>query len=155
MATVFLSLGSNLGCRKELLNNAIKALGEHIGTLLRCSLFYETEPWGFSSKHSFLNAVAVFDTLFDPEEVLRLTQLIEYDLGRKKKSSAGIYSDRTIDIDILFYEQQVVHTNKLIIPHPLLHERSFVLQPLAEIAPDFIHPVLKKSIKELWNYIPE
>ena len=89
------------------------------------------------------------ETSLTPEEVLRTTQIIERELGRQKKSEAGVYTDRPIDIDILLYDGQILQTDGLTIPHPLMHERDFVMKPLAEIAPDVIHPVLQRTMKEI------
>ncbi len=149
MSLVYIGLGSNLGNRKRYLKQAIKALDEKVGPLVKCSSFYETLPMGFSSPHLFLNSVAVFETKLSPENVLNKTEEIERSLGRLKKSINRQYEDRCVDIDILFYDDLVIQTEKLTIPHPRLHERPFVLEPLKEIASDLIHPVLKKKIEQL------
>jgi len=142
---VFLGLGSNLGDRRQLLLQAIRLIGERVGRVLRQSSFIETEPWGFQSDNRFLNAVILCMTDKTPREVLRLTQTIERDLGRTKKSTSPpsprppvspcppIYSDRPIDIDILLYDDLTVDEPDLKIPHPLMHERNFVMIPLEEI----------------------
>jgi 2-amino-4-hydroxy-6-hydroxymethyldihydropteridine diphosphokinase len=148
MAHCFLSLGSNIGNRSEHIADAIVRISEKIGKIVLLSDYYETEPWGFHSKSKFLNVVAEVETNQEPYDLLRTTQKIEIETGRKEKSADGVYKDRIIDIDILFYNDLVLNANDLIIPHPLLHERQFVLQPLAEIAPDFVHPLLNKKIKD-------
>ena len=131
---VYLGLGSNLGdCRKNL-ERAIRMIGDKVGRVLRQSSFIETEPWGFESKHKFMNAVILCETMKTPREVLLLTQQIERDMGRKKKSVSGGYADRPIDIDILFYDDLTIDEPDLKIPHPLMHERDFVMIPLNEIS---------------------
>ena len=131
---VYLGLGSNLGdCRKNL-ERAIRMIGDKVGRVLRQSSFIETEPWGFESEHKFMNAVILCETMKTPREVLLQTQQIERDMGRKKKSVSGGYADRPIDIDILFYDDLTIDEPDLKIPHPLMHERDFVMIPLNEIS---------------------
>lgn len=131
---VYLGLGSNLGdCRKNL-ERAIRLIDDRVGRVIRQSSFIETEPWGFESDHQFMNAVILCETEKTPREVLQLTQRIERDTGRKKKTqSSHLYSDRPIDIDVLLYDDIVVDEPDLKIPHPLMHERDFVMIPLEEI----------------------
>ena len=155
MARVCLSLGSNLGPRETYLRKALQALDKELGSLVKCSSFYETLPWGFSSDSLFLNAAACFDTLLSPEEVLAVTQQIEKSLGRKEKSRQGRYADRCIDIDILLYDDRVMQTPDMILPHPHMAERMFVLEPLAEIMPHLLHPLLKKTILQLKEELAE
>lgn len=131
---VYLGLGSNLGdCRKNL-ERAIRMIGDKVGRVLRQSSFIETEPWGFESEHKFMNAVILCETIKTPRELLLLTQQIERDMGRKKKSVSGGYADRPIDIDILLYDDLTIDEPDLKIPHPLMHERNFVMIPLNEIS---------------------
>ena len=155
MARVCLSLGSNLGPRETYLRKALQALDKELGSLVKCSSFYETLPWGFSSASLFLNAAACFDTLLSPEEVLAVTQQIEKSLGRKEKSRQGQYADRCIDIDILLYDDRVIETPDMILPHPHMAERMFVLEPLAEIMPHLLHPLLRKTILQLKEELAE
>ena len=155
MARVCLSLGSNLGPRETYLRKALQALDKELGSLVKCSSFYETLPWGFSSDSLFLNAAACFDTLLSPEEVLAVTQQIEKSLGRKEKSRQGQYADRCIDIDILLYDDRVMQTPDMILPHPHMAERMFVLEPLAEIMPHMLHPQLRKTILQLKEELAE
>ena len=149
MSHYYLSLGTNLGDKRQNLHAAVKLIEERIGSIASLSSFYETAPWGFTSEHTFLNAALSVHSSLSPLQVLTLTQTIERELGRTHKSVNGQYSDRLIDIDILLCDDLILHTPTLQIPHPLMHLRSFVLQPLAEIAPDVVLPVLGKSIKEL------
>ena len=155
MARVCLSLGSNLGPRETYLRKALQALDKELGSLVKCSSFYETLPWGFSSDSLFLNAAACFDTLLSPEEVLAVTQQIEKSLGRKEKSRQGQYADRCIDIDILLYDDRVIETPDMILPHPHMAERMFVLEPLAEIMPHMLHPQLRKTMLQLKEELAE
>lgn len=129
---VYLGLGSNLGERKELIQKAITLVNERIGTVTRQSSLIETEPWGFESSHKFLNGVILCETSLTPREVLKETQQIERELGRKKKTTLT-YKDRPIDIDILLYDDLKVDEPDLKIPHPLMHQRDFVMIPLKEI----------------------
>lgn len=129
---VYLGLGSNLGERKELIQKAITLVNERIGTITRQSSLIETEPWGFESSHKFLNGVILCETALTPREVLKETQQIERELGRKKKTTLT-YKDRPIDIDILLYDDLKVDEPDLKIPHPLMHQRDFVMIPLKEI----------------------
>lgn len=129
---VYLGLGSNLGDRHYNIAEAIRLIGERIGTVVRQSSFIETEPWGFQSPHAFLNAVILCATTKSPRQVLRLTQQIERRLGRTVKSTEG-YADRPIDIDILTYDDISIDEHDLKIPHPLMHQRDFVMIPLNEI----------------------
>jgi 2-amino-4-hydroxy-6-hydroxymethyldihydropteridine diphosphokinase len=130
---VYLGLGSNLGdCRKNL-ERAIRLIGDRVGLVTRQSSFIETEPWGFESPNKFMNAVILCETTRSPREVLLLTQQIERDMGRMKKSASGGYADRAIDIDILLYDDVTIDEPDLKIPHPLMHQRDFVMIPLREV----------------------
>ena len=149
MATAYLGLGLNVGDRKEQLVTATALLAERVGDVLEVSGFYETMPWGFQSENVFLNRVVRVDTLLSPYALLDATQQIEYEMGRTAKSNEQQYSDRTMDIDILLYDELVLQSPTLVLPHPLMHKRIFVLQPLAEIAPDLIHPIFNQTITEL------
>lgn len=145
----YLSLGSNLGNKEENLHLAVQNIEKRIGRIISLSAFYATEPWGFSSINLFLNAALCMETSLSPQEVLQATQKIEHEMGRKHKSLHGIYNDRVIDIDLLLYEDLILNTPELKLPHPLMQERDFVMRPLAEIAPDIIHPVLKRTMQDL------
>lgn len=127
---------------------AAALLAERVGDVLALSGFYETEPWGFQSDNTFLNATLQLETGLSPLELLKATQDIELEMGRTQKSN-GAYHDRIIDIDILLYDDLILQTPELTLPHPLMHERQFVMEPLAEIAPNVIHPVFKKPVVSL------
>ena len=133
--SLYLSLGSNLGDREDMLRRAIALIEERVGAVQRVSSFIETEPWGFESTNPFLNAAVMVQTTLSPIECLDATQQIERELGRKKKSKGGIYHDRPIDIDLLMYDDLQLSTPRLTLPHPHMHERDFVMIPLREILP--------------------
>ena len=130
---VFLGLGSNLGNRQQLLSQACQEIERLIGPIVGQSAFYQSVPWGFSSPNDFLNAVVCCDTELSPRAVLYFTQQIERQLGRTAKSLDGIYHDRPIDIDILLFDQLHLVSPDLVIPHPLMLQRDFVLRPLTEL----------------------
>lgn len=155
MKRVFLGLGTNLGNKEENLKRAIEKLSLALGNTVALSSFIETEAWGYTSQNRFLNCVVSFDTAIPPTELLDITEEIERNLGRSIKSDGNIYNDRIIDIDILFYGEEIIETPRLTIPHPLLHKRDFVLIPLAQIAPNIIHPIFKKSILQLRDCLTE
>ncbi len=153
MAKAYLSLGTNIGNRRGNLIRAAALLAERTGDILALSALYETEPWGFDSPHPFLNAALVLETALSPLELLDATRLIEIEMGRVEKSAGGVYEDRTIDIDLLLYDEVVMQTPRLTLPHPLMHRRAFVLEPLAEIAPEAVHPVFHQTIRQLFQQI--
>jgi 2-amino-4-hydroxy-6-hydroxymethyldihydropteridine diphosphokinase len=142
-----LGLGSNLGNRHAFLVRAAARLAEYGGDVIMLSSFYETAPWGYDSEKHFLNAALLLETLLSPEELLGTIHRIEDELGRQRLHTS--YTDRTIDIDILLYDNIVLHTPTLTIPHPLMHLRQFTLEPLVEIAPDYVHPVLQQTLRQL------
>ncbi|MFV0599254.1 MAG: 2-amino-4-hydroxy-6-hydroxymethyldihydropteridine diphosphokinase [Bacteroidales bacterium] len=146
---IVLAFGSNLGDREEYILAAYRLLEEELGVLIKKSSFIETSPWGFESENSFINSVAEFETKKTPFEALEICNNIEKELGRRRNPLHKGYQNRTIDIDILFYEDIVLDTPTLKIPHPLIAERDFVLTPLKEILPNLLHPVLKKEIKDI------
>jgi 2-amino-4-hydroxy-6-hydroxymethyldihydropteridine diphosphokinase len=154
MALVYIGLGTNLGNRERNLNDTILNLAMEVGMIIRQSGMYQFKPWGFSSEHYFLNTVVLVETLLSPFDLLAKTQEIERKSGRTEKTST-VYTDRLMDIDILFYDNLIIHQPTLKIPHPLMGKRDFVLMPLSEIAPELVHPVSGKKIKEMWNELLE
>ena len=142
---VYLSLGSNLGDRAANLRLALEKLGD-LGTVQAVSALYETEPVGLTSQPWFLNCAAKLDTEKMPRQLIAGILNLEQEMGRQRKQKDG---PRIIDIDILLFGTSVIDTHALTVPHPRLHERRFVLEPLAEIAPDIRHPVFKRTIREL------
>lgn len=143
--TTYLGIGTNLGDRAENLTRAVALISEQVGTVLACSSFMETAPWGFTSDNHFLNAVLAVDTALSPHELLRVTQSIERELGRLHKTIDGNYSDRIIDIDILLYEDLTIVSEELTIPHPYMLIRDFVYLPLEEIAPEVLRNLRAKG----------
>lgn len=130
---VYLGLGSNLGDKRKNIADAIRKIGESVGEVVRQSTLYETSPWGFDSPNMFVNAAVCVETSLTPRQVLTATQKIERELGRTYKSVNNEYHDRTIDIDILIYDDLRMEEEDLVIPHPLMEERDFVMKPLKEI----------------------
>ncbi|MGN1216840.1 MAG: 2-amino-4-hydroxy-6-hydroxymethyldihydropteridine diphosphokinase [Phocaeicola sp.] len=149
MAKVFLGLGTNLGDKRNNLLTAVNHIEEKIGKVTSLSSFYETEPWGFKSDNSFLNAALCVETSLEPVAILHIIKEIEIEMGRTQKSVNKVYSDRPIDIDILLYDDMIIKSEELTIPHPLMTERDFVMKPLVEIAGDTVHPLLGKKLVEL------
>jgi 2-amino-4-hydroxy-6-hydroxymethyldihydropteridine diphosphokinase len=147
MKIVFLGIGTNLGSRGINLEKAIERIGEFIGPVIESSSIYETEPWGFQANEEFLNQVVRVRTDLNPSGLLGRILMIESLLGRIRGEKR--YESRLIDIDILLYDDIIVDEESLKIPHPLMHQRRFVLVPLCELAPDMIHPVLKKTFADL------
>ena len=148
MAIAYLALGTNIGNRRRNMITAAALLAERVGDVLALSGFYETETWGFQSENTFLNAALRLETSLSPLELLKATQQIEVEMGRTQKSN-GTYHDRIIDIDILLYDDLILQTPELTLPHPLMQDRRFVMEPLLEIAPSVVHPVFKKTIVSL------
>lgn len=146
---VFLITGSNIEPRITFLQDAEKEIGQNIGTILRKSAIYESQPWGFRSETNFLNQVMEIETFRSAGEVLKLILNIELKLGRTREDAR--YLSRTIDIDILYFGHELIKEKDLQVPHPRLHLRKFTMMPLVEIAPDYEHPGLKKTNRELLN----
>jgi 2-amino-4-hydroxy-6-hydroxymethyldihydropteridine diphosphokinase len=155
MNTLCLSLGSNRGDRMAMLKQAAGLIGNAIGIVESGSFVYETEPWGFEDDIPFYNCVLKVGTVLTPEAVLSAITVIERSLGRDRKKEPGRidgerdYRSRTIDIDILFYNDLILESGSLIIPHPEIVNRRFVLTPLNDVCPDYVHPGVNKTIREL------
>jgi len=143
--TVYLALGTNLGDRAANLKQAMTSLTPQLEVKAK-SQVYETPPWGYEDQPKFLNQVIKAKTYLDPEPLLKHLKRLEVALGRKESFVNG---PRLIDIDILFYDDLVLNKPSLVIPHPRLHERGFVLRPLMDVAPDLVHPVHKKTVREM------
>ena len=154
---IILSIGTNIGDRERNIKNAIVALAE-IGKVTAISPIYTSEPWGFESENGFYNIALILESKLSPLDLLRETQRIEKELGRTAKTTTE-YADRVIDIDIIDYDNQIIdyrvesadNSSLLTLPHPLMHLRNFVLYPLADIAPEWVHSILKLSVQELKN----
>ncbi|PCI95034.1 MAG: 2-amino-4-hydroxy-6-hydroxymethyldihydropteridine diphosphokinase [Flavobacteriales bacterium] len=145
---VVLSLGGNMGDVKSIFIKSIKLLTNSLGKLDVVSPIYKTKAWGVENQADFLNQVVLFSTNLNPQEVLQICLDVESELGRVRKEK---WEERVIDIDILFYEDEIIDDSNLTIPHPYVHKRNFVLFPLADIIPSFRHPLLDKTIEELKN----
>lgn len=152
MNVIFLLLGSNLGDRKHYLEEAITLITTQIGSVTKCSSIYETQSWGKSDLPDYLNQVIIVESNLTAREVLNGILNIEKQLGRVRHDKWG---SRTIDIDILFYNTDIINEPDLQVPHPQLHNRGFTLAPLAEIAPEFEHPVLGENILQLKNNLAD
>ena len=147
--TVFVLLGSNLGDRELLVNQASKMIGERCGKIVAKSRLYESEPWGFKSEHWFLNQVVKIETALSPDDLMKELLEIEKELGRDRSVPHEGYVSRPMDLDILYFGNKIIDTQMVIAPHPRLHERRFTLLPLCDVAPDFVHPVMKKTNLQL------
>ena len=146
MSKVYFSIGSNKGNRSGLINEAIDKIDIIIGKVVLKSSIYETKSWGFNS-NNFYNICILLESTLAPELILNKILTIEKDMGRLKTTDQ--YSDRCIDIDILFFDNMIVNSKSLEIPHPRIQLRKFVLTPMLELTPDLIHPILNKSIRQL------
>jgi 2-amino-4-hydroxy-6-hydroxymethyldihydropteridine diphosphokinase len=145
MPAIYLSIGFNLGVRLANVSRATDLVNEKIGTVEKRSSLYESSPWGYESDNEYINCVVLVRTVLSPQTVINTCKEIEKEMGRREETE-NKYLDRIIDIDLLLYNNDVIQFPGLIVPHPRMHERKFVLLPLYEIAPDLIHPVYRKSM---------
>lgn len=147
--SVFVLLGSNLGDRELLVNQACKMMDERCGEIVAKSRLYESEPWGFQAEYWFLNQVIVLKTTLSPDDLMRKLLSIEKELGRDRSQPHEGYVSRPMDLDILYYGSETIDTQMVTAPHPRLHQRRFTLLPLCDVAPDFVHPTMKKTNLQL------
>lgn len=148
--SVFILFGSNLGNRQLLVNQACKMIEERCGKIVAKSRLYESEPWGFKSEHWFLNQVVEINTSLTPDELMDTLLAIEKELGRDRSTPHEGYVSRPMDLDILYWNDGLIADNQhVIVPHPRLHLRRFTLLPLCDVAPDYVHPILKKTNRQL------
>lgn len=153
MSIAYLGLGSNMADKEGNIRFAVQEINKRIGKVVSLSALYITEPVGFQSENNFVNAVCGVETKLSPRQLLEATEDIERRAGRDRKSIAGIHEDRLLDIDILLYDDFVLITDRLTIPHPQMSVRQFVMKPLVEIAPDLVHPVLEENMRDLLKKI--
>lgn len=146
MSIALLSLGSNLGDRVKNIYDGIQKVADKVGKVISYSPLYESKPWGVVSPNDYINACILVEAQTSPEEVMTILHDIEKEMGRVRSTK---YNDRTLDIDLLLFDQLIIDTEELKIPHPRMHERLFVLVPANQIVPMFIHPLFQKSIQEL------
>lgn len=151
MHTIFLALGTNLGDKKAYITNALISLEKKID-IIKIAPICETLPVGFSEQDNFYNTALQATTYLSPNELLKFIKEVEKKLGRQKRFVNG---PREIDIDIIFYDNKIIKNTKLSIPHPRMHERDFVLKPIADIAPKTIHPIFNKTVQQLLRELPE
>jgi 2-amino-4-hydroxy-6-hydroxymethyldihydropteridine diphosphokinase len=149
MTRCYLLFGSNQGDKESLLEQACTLINNRCGLLVERSSAYTTEPWGFEAEEWFLNELLVVETEMDPDTLMDTLLEIEAELGRVRHPEKQGYCSRTVDLDILYYGDKIIHTEKVTVPHPRLHLRKFALMPLCEIIPDFLHPVFNLSQKQL------
>ncbi len=149
MTKVYISLGTNLGNKEFNLKYAIEQVAQSVGTITNQSSVYSSAPWGFSSTHTFYNQVIELETTQTALEVITLLLKVETAMGRNRKGT--IYTDRIIDLDVLFYGNEVIESKLLTVPHPKLHLRNFILEPLLEIIPTYVHPTLHLTIEQLFQ----
>jgi 2-amino-4-hydroxy-6-hydroxymethyldihydropteridine diphosphokinase len=152
LSKVYISLGTNLGNKTQNLKTACDLISKNIGIIEQKSSIYETEPWGYDSFNNFLNQVIEVETELTPKILLQRLLLIEEKMGRKRLD-VNNYQDRIIDLDILLYANLVINDAEIKIPHPKMHERKFMLEPLLEISKGLIHPILNKNVAELLNQL--
>ena len=148
MRKVYISLGSNMGDSVSTLMSAIQEIEKRIGSLYSSSSFYETEPWGFDAEQNFVNALICIESSMEAEVIMKELLQIENDMGRTRNNSS-FYESRPIDLDIISVENDVIQTTELVVPHPKMHERLFVLIPFMEIEPNWRHPLINRTLQEM------
>ena len=153
MKKAIILLGSNMGDSVSLFQEVENILNLSTGNVVRKSSLYESTPWGFDSENNFLNQSLVLETILSPLQLLNSCLRIEEDLGRVRNDKQ--YENRNIDIDLLFVDDLIISTDDLVIPHPRIHLRKFVLLPLVEVVPNYIHPILQKTSQELLGLCPD
>lgn len=153
MKKVYISLGANLGNRIETIEKAYQRINLTCGRIVLKSSFYKTPPWGFDSDQEFINSVIAIETGLDVYELLQMLKKIELSMGRNPRKKKDSYEDRLIDLDIIDYDQIVLETKFLKLPHDKMHLRNFVVIPLAEISPEWIHPITCESISYIVNFL--
>ncbi len=160
MARVVLITGGNSGDRHHLLREAQRLIEARIGNVVAASQHYESAPWGFEAEHSFLNQVLEVESVLEPEALLEAIHEVEQLLGRDREAESEEklargqrYASRTMDVDILFYDDRIIQSERLTIPHPHIEEREFVLRPLNELMPDRRHPLTGKRVDEMLNQL--
>ena len=152
MEKAYLLLGSNLGDSKKYISDAVGFIRTEIGIVKKTSSLYQTASWGKTDQPDFINQVLEVETILNPEQLLKNILVIEKKLGRERLEKWG---SRTIDIDLLFYGDQIIQGLNLTVPHPFLHERKFTLMPLVELDPDLVHPVFKITVKQLFDSLDD
>ena len=155
METAYVLFGSNLGDKEALFAQACLLINNRCGRVVKVSSAYESEPCGFEAEEWFLNRVIVLETELSPEVLLDALLQIEKELGRVRNPEAKGYTSRTVDLDILYFGSRVIHTERLTVPHPRLHLRRFALMPMCDVAPFFVHPVLRQNQTELLDHCPD
>lgn len=152
MERCYILFGSNMGDKASIFEQACLLINNRCGTIVVTSSAYESEPWGFESDEWFLNRLIVLETELSPDTVMQYLLEIEAELGRVRHPEFSGYSSRTADLDILYFGDKIIHTDRLTVPHPRLHQRRFALLPLCEVIPDFVHPIFQLTQKELLEY---
>jgi 2-amino-4-hydroxy-6-hydroxymethyldihydropteridine diphosphokinase len=152
---IYLSLGSNEGNREILIKSAIDLINTSVGKVVKVSSVYESDPLEFNSSKKFLNTCLLLNSEANAQQLLLKLEAIEIKLGRIRKFEQDQYCDRPIDIDIIFIDDLIINLPELVVPHPKMHLRRFVLEPLAELCPDFVHPILKKTVSVLLKECPD
>ena len=155
MERCFILFGSNMGDKDTIFAQACLLINNRCGHVAEVSSAYESEPWGFEAEEWFLNRVIIVETELAPDDLLMCLLDIERELGRTRHPDVQGYTSRTADLDLLYYGQRIINTERLIVPHPRLHLRRFALVPMCEVAPDWVHPVLGMTQEELLQQCPD